>query len=232
MRVLTLEGSGRIYTSRVYLVLGDWSSLEDVNTLVDVGQDPAVLESIQAAPTGVGKTRVERVILTHGHYDHCALLPVIRKMFHPEVLAFTRTLLGVDRILRDGDKLRLGDSRFEVLHTPGHSSDSICLYNAADGVLFAGDTPLLISSPGGTYESSYVRALERLCQRDIRRIYFGHGNPLIGDSNRRLRQTLEIVRESRAAPPPLVSRLRPVRREGGQTAGSGENFLSARPPEN
>ena len=40
MRIVTLENSGRIYTSQVYLVLGDTSRLEDVNTLVDVGQDP------------------------------------------------------------------------------------------------------------------------------------------------------------------------------------------------
>ena len=37
MRIVTLENSGEVYTSQVYLVLGDSSRLEDVNTLVDVG---------------------------------------------------------------------------------------------------------------------------------------------------------------------------------------------------
>ena len=37
MRIVTLESSGRMYTSQVYLVLGDASQLGDVNTLVDVG---------------------------------------------------------------------------------------------------------------------------------------------------------------------------------------------------
>ena len=50
----------------------------DVNTLVDVGQDPAILASIERAPTGVGKWPVEQVVLTHSHSDHCALLPQIR----------------------------------------------------------------------------------------------------------------------------------------------------------
>ena len=86
MRVVTLENSGRMYTSQVYLVLGDASQLEDVNTLVDVGQDPAILASIDKAPTGVGKWPVEQVVLTHSHSDHCALLPQVRAVFHPRVL--------------------------------------------------------------------------------------------------------------------------------------------------
>ena len=62
MRVVTLENSGRVYTSNVYLVLGDRSQLEDVNTLVDVGADPAILASIERAPTGIGKWAVEQVV--------------------------------------------------------------------------------------------------------------------------------------------------------------------------
>ena len=77
MRILTLQNSGRIYTSEVYLVLGDNSRIEDVNTLVDVGQDPTIFTDLGRAPTGVGKWAVEQVVLTHGHSDHCALLPRI-----------------------------------------------------------------------------------------------------------------------------------------------------------
>ena len=44
------------------------------------------------------------------------------------------------QILRDGDRLDLGGRELTVLHTPGHSPDSICLLDERDGVLFAGDT--------------------------------------------------------------------------------------------
>jgi glyoxylase-like metal-dependent hydrolase (beta-lactamase superfamily II) len=178
MRILTLENSGLVYTSQAYLVLGESSRLEDLNTLVDPGQDPAILASIGGAPTGVGKWPVEQVVLTHGHSDHCALLPRICEEFHPKVCAFSRNIFGVDRLLRDGDTIRMGDEDFEVIHTPGHSSDSICLYNEREGVLFAGDSPLLIASPGGTYEAGFLAALDKLCARDVRRIFFGHGAPL------------------------------------------------------
>ena len=199
MRIVTLENSGQVYTSQVYLVLGDAGRLEDVNTLVDVGQDPAILESIARAPTGVGKWPVEQVVLTHSHSDHCALLPRIREAFHPKVFAFSPGVGGVDCLLRDGDTIRMGDRDFEVIHTPGHSSDSICLYNEAEGVLFAGDSPLLITSPEETHEAGFLAALDKLCARDIRRIYFGHGAPLTERPNERLRESQRMAARSPAA---------------------------------
>jgi glyoxylase-like metal-dependent hydrolase (beta-lactamase superfamily II) len=193
MRIVTLENSGQVYTSQVYLVLGDASRLEDVNTLVDVGQDPAILASLGRAPTGVGKWPVDQVVLTHGHSDHCALLPRIREAFHPKVFAFSGNIEGVDCLLRDGDTIKMGDEYFEVIHTPGHSSDSVCLYSKAKGVLFAGDSPLLIGSPEETYEAGFVAALEKMCSRDVRRICFGHGAPLTERCNERLRESLNMA---------------------------------------
>jgi glyoxylase-like metal-dependent hydrolase (beta-lactamase superfamily II) len=199
MRIVILENSGEIYTCQVYLVLGSNSRLEDVNTLVDVGQDPAVLASVDRAPTGVGKWPVEQVVLTHGHYDHSALLPQVRAAFHPKVFAFSPNIDGVDCLLRDGDAIKMGDEYFEIIHMPGHSSDSICLYNAVEGVLFAGDSPLLIGSPDGTYEAGFLAALEKICARDVRRIYFGHGPPLTEQCNERLRETQRMATGSRQA---------------------------------
>jgi glyoxylase-like metal-dependent hydrolase (beta-lactamase superfamily II) len=196
VRVISLEGSGNTYTSNVYLVLGSWSGLDDVNTLVDVGQDPAVLAGVEDAPTGVGKTRVEQVILTHGHFDHCSLLPTVIDRYHPSVLAYPPGVEGVNALLADGDEVRLGDQRFTVLHTPGHTEDSICLYCKAEGVLFSGDMPLAINTSGGSYEDGFVSALAHLCALDVRTIYFGHGNPLREGCNRRLRLTLRNVEES------------------------------------
>ena len=199
MRIVTLENSGRVYTCEVYLVLGGASRLDDVNTLVDVGQDPAILASIERAPTGVGKWAVEQVVLTHCHSDHCALLPQIREAFHPKVLAFCPNIDGVTGLLRDGDAVKMGDEVFEVIHTPGHSSDSVCFYNQTEGVLFAGDTPLLITSPTGTYETGFLAALEKLCARDVRRIYFGHGAALSERCNERLRESHRVATGSPAA---------------------------------
>jgi glyoxylase-like metal-dependent hydrolase (beta-lactamase superfamily II) len=44
------------------------------------------------------------------------------------------------RLLEDGDELDLGGRRLQVMHTPGHSPDCICLLDAQNGLLFGGDT--------------------------------------------------------------------------------------------
>jgi glyoxylase-like metal-dependent hydrolase (beta-lactamase superfamily II) len=199
MRIVTLVNSGQMYTSQAYLVLGDVSQLGDVNTLVDVGTDPAIFASIERAPTGPGKWAVEQVVLTHSHSDHCALLPQICAAFHPLVLAFSPSLPGVDAPLHDGEMIRMGDRVFEVIYSPGHSSDSICLYNEAEGVLFAGDSPLLIRSREGNYEAGFLATLEKLCVRDVRRIYFGHGPPLTDRCKERLRESQRLAASGVAA---------------------------------
>lgn len=196
MKIINLTENNGVYTCNVYLVLGTWNGMQDVNTLVDVGRDPHVIERIESAATGVGKKRVEQVVLTHSHYDHAANLPLIRKAFHPIVCAFSSSLEGVDIILNGGESLQLGDRTFEVIHSPGHSHDSICLYCEQDRTLFAGDTTLIVQSVGGTYEEGYIYALEMLRRRNIQAIYFGHGQPLLENCNSILRNTLKNVKES------------------------------------
>lgn len=196
MKILNLTANSKMYTANAYLVTGTWNAIDDVNTLVDVGRDPSVIEKINNASTGVGKQRVEQVVLTHSHYDHASLLPLVREAFKPVVYAFSASLEGVDHLLKDGIGLKIGDRIFQVIHTPGHSSDSICLYCEEDGVLFAGDTPIIIQSAGGNYEDGFVRALEMLCRRDIRSIYFGHGVPLLDNCNAKIRFSLDNARKS------------------------------------
>ena len=184
-----------IYSCNVYLIRGDWNRIKDVNTLIDVGNDSAVIDRIRATPTGVGKKAIDQVILTHGHFDHAALLPAIREAFNPVVYAHS-TFVEADRILEDWQTLRCGDRKFEVIRTPGHSSDSICLYCQEDGALFVGDSPVIITSTDGSYEENFIRALARICRKDVRAIYFGHGDPLLNDCNARLRSSLRNIRKS------------------------------------
>lgn len=196
MKILNLFSKNGIFPCNVYFVLGNSNAIDDVNTLVDVGRDPAVIEKIDKASTGVGKHRVEQVVLTHSHYDHANLLPQIHKKYHPEVCAYSTSLEGVDRLLRDGETLKMGDAVFEVIYTPGHSNDSICLYCQSDGVLFAGDSNIIVQTTGGTYEEGFVDALIRLARKNIKAIYFGHGDPLLNDCNAKIRYSLKMVQKS------------------------------------
>jgi glyoxylase-like metal-dependent hydrolase (beta-lactamase superfamily II) len=195
MKIRNLSTRDQIYTSNVYLVTGTRNAIADKNTLVDVGRDPAILEDLMSASTGVGKKRVEQVILTHSHYDHVSLLPQIRELFSPVVYAAASSLSGVDIVLKGGEHLLLGDRECEVIPTPGHSHDSICLYCADDAVLFAGDTPLIIRNSDATYAPEFIHAFEMICSRNVAAIYFGHGPPLLTDCNAVLARSLRNAKE-------------------------------------
>ncbi len=222
MRLIRLEGKNdKVYTCNVFLITGEWKRLEDVNTLIDVGADPSILETLDRANTGVGKRKVERVILTHGHSDHTSILPLIRQVYNPEVLAFSPYLDGVDRVLSNGEKIRCGDRDFEVVHTPGHTEDSISLLCEEEGVIFVGDSPVIIHSVGGTYSPDFVATMKRLCTRNIEKIYFGHGNPVCQGARQQLTDSLRIIRES--------IRLHASLQKGGEQAKEQDRCLC--PPE-
>ncbi|MBF0559698.1 MAG: MBL fold metallo-hydrolase [Nitrospirae bacterium] len=193
MRVIQLKNNKDIYSSNVYLVLGDWNKLDDMNTLVDVGASGHICKEINALSTGVGKIPVNRVAITHGHFDHIGVLPLIKQKYDPTVFAYGLAE-GVDFLLADGQMIRMGDRDFEVIHTPGHSSDSICLYCKDEKVLFSGDVPIQILSPGGTYETSFVNALERLAALRMETIYPGHGSPIADNAEETIQHTLTIVK--------------------------------------
>ena len=76
MKVTLLKKNPNIYTCNAYLVRGNWNAISDVNTLIDIGTDSYIYEELQTISTGVGKRRVEQVILTHEHFDHASGLKI------------------------------------------------------------------------------------------------------------------------------------------------------------
>ncbi|RLB19970.1 MAG: hypothetical protein DRG73_10995 [Deltaproteobacteria bacterium] len=144
----------------------------------------------------MGKKKVEKVVLTHGHYDHVSLLPAIKDEFGPEVYAF-HSFDGVSHALRDGQTLKLAERWFEVIHTPGHTSDSICLYCEQDAVLFSGDTSLIITTTDVSYQDGFISALERIARKNITAIYPGHGDPINFRVKQSIYASLDNVRKGK-----------------------------------
>lgn len=180
MRIIPLRKNDKTYSCNSYLILGDWNRVEDVNTLIDPGTDGFVLAEIAQLSTGFGKVAVEQVILTHNHFDHAAGVMAIKERYPARVLAFIDGP-GVDELLPDGHFVKAGNDFLEVIHTPGHSSDSICLYAHSAKALFSGDTQLKSHQPGEEYTREYVAGLLKLAGRPIENVYSGHDGPLTRD---------------------------------------------------
>ncbi len=123
--------------------------------VVDPGGDaPAILEALK----DVQAKEVAALVCTHGHWDHVAAAPdLAREVGAPIVLHEADLPLFLagggaswfglprptfpqpDRLVKEGDQIALGRLAFQVLHTPGHSPGSICLYCEEEGVLLDGD---------------------------------------------------------------------------------------------
>lgn len=149
---------------------------------------------------GAEGAHIRAIILTHGHFDHVIsagrlhditgapvmihaldneMLSDPMKNAYREVFGSDRAFREADATLRDGDILKLGDMRVEVLHTPGHTRGCICLYS--DDILVTGDTLFTdgfgrVDFWGGSH-SDMKRSLLRLNGLDHSlTIYPGHGD--------------------------------------------------------
>jgi glyoxylase-like metal-dependent hydrolase (beta-lactamase superfamily II) len=93
------------------------------------------------------------------------------------------------RLLEDGDVIDLGDRAFAVLHLPGHSPGSIALWEAATGVLFAGDTVYdgpLVDDCYHSVVDDYLASLERLRPLPVLTVHGGHFASFGADRYRQL----------------------------------------------
>lgn len=155
------------------------------------------------------------IVSSHGHWDHIgdnaavaehtgakvAVHPLdAHRLTDPKPLyapfEIPPSVPAVD--LAEGGEIRFGEIRLRVLHTPGHTEGSVCLYDADHGRLFSGDT-LFAGSwgrtdfPGGD-EDAMAASLARLSElEDPVRVFPGHGaDTTIG----RERPWLELVRDT------------------------------------
>jgi glyoxylase-like metal-dependent hydrolase (beta-lactamase superfamily II) len=118
------------------------------------------------------------VINTHHHGDHTAGNEDFRSDFGAKVVAHRLSNVDKDVSVDDGDVIKVGGVALKVIHTPGHSQDSICLL--AENKLLTGDILFVgecgrTDLPGGSATDMYYSLFDKLMKLDDRiKVYPGH----------------------------------------------------------
>jgi glyoxylase-like metal-dependent hydrolase (beta-lactamase superfamily II) len=156
-----------------------------------MGAAPALVERVAA-----NGLRLQVIGNSHGHVDHIFDNAALKResgaplAIHPDdayrldgsnTYGFSVEASVAEQELRDGEQLRIGDLVFDVLHTPGHTEGSVCLYEERRALLLSGDVLFAGSYgrtdlPGGS-DAAMVASLSRLLEQipPSVRVLPGHG---------------------------------------------------------
>jgi glyoxylase-like metal-dependent hydrolase (beta-lactamase superfamily II) len=147
------------------------------------------------------KLQVKQIVITHAHIDHVGGAMKLRALTNAPILlnqndyALLKMLdvqatwigvappgdVAIEASIGDGESLQTGNLSAKVMHTPGHTEGSVCLYFPAEKLLIAGDTLFAGSIgrtdlPGGSFEKIMRSLRDRvLTLPDETVVIPGHG---------------------------------------------------------
>lgn len=191
--VFMIPGRGK--SSHSYVIKGSRG-----NVLIDSGLDsnfPYLQDSL--ASIGIKVRDINIVINTHEHFDHIGANRYFQESAIIAAHRFAANKMALnDRFVtlyKSGDinelslhvhlwlesksRIDLGDFTLDIIHTPGHTSGSICIYEPEKKFMFTGDTLFaggilsFIAESGSL--GDYINSLRILETRRIKEIYPGHG---------------------------------------------------------
>jgi glyoxylase-like metal-dependent hydrolase (beta-lactamase superfamily II) len=194
--MIVISNSGGIAHTNAYLVADETTNKAVIFDAPDHTVAPLIAEAIERGWEVIG------LWLTHGHFDHIAdhalvtdAFPDARVLIHrldePKLLRpnsaffplpFSIAPRRADGYLEDGQELRIGSVKVQVIHTPGHAPGHVMFHFPDDGFLIGGDliimgavgrTDLPDSDP--TVLDASIRKVMRLA--GATRLLGGHGSP-------------------------------------------------------
>ena len=174
--------------------------------LIDAGVTPMAVSKY--------RDRIKKIVLTHCHFDHIAHAQEIAQMCGARVYIHEADAPGLSddtrnlsmhfaahspgivpyQVIHDGDRI----DGFLVVHTPGHTPGSICLYDGDNKDLISGDTVFTdggfgrFDFPGGSL-AALTRSLSRLSELEVNGLFPGHGEPVRERGSRHIQAACELI---------------------------------------
>jgi len=194
-------------------ILGDETSREAI--VVDPGDEiPRILQVLERH-----RLTVKQIVVTHAHIDHIAGAHRLKQLTGAPILYNQRDLplvammeeqagwIGVrtptvsapDDSLEDGDTVAVSGISGNVIHTPGHTEGSLCLYLPQHSLLLAGDTLFAGSIgrtdlPGGNTGKILASIRERILPLpEGTRVIAGHGKATTIGAEKKLNPFLQDI---------------------------------------
>ena len=170
------------------LELGPWGT----NTYIVICQkthDSLLIDAPGDAQVIIDRlksTNPKYILMTHNHMDHIGALSELHSKLKITLAAHALDAGNLpsspERLLNDGDTLSLGNLKFEVLYTPGHTGGSLCF--KFGHYLISGDT-IFSEGPGKTRSpADFKQIVKSITEKifvlpDDTQIYPGHGDSTV-----------------------------------------------------
>ncbi|MHA2499102.1 MAG: MBL fold metallo-hydrolase [Candidatus Hodarchaeales archaeon] len=192
---LVWQGLGKGFDCNAFLIKGSQKTI-----LVDSGTHGAA-EQIEQF---ISNFQVSAIVLTHGHLDHVggaahAVQQINVPIWTSKFTAERLPAIEIERQVRDGDIVDLGDIAFEVLQTPGHTAGSICLYEPKRHWLFSGDTVFADGSFGRTdlvsgSSPQLIASLQKLASLPVEALFPGHMRSVLSNGSEHIAESHQIAK--------------------------------------
>jgi len=175
--------------------------VEDDDTSEGIVIDPSWdLEKVQEIITRKN-IEIKYIVNTHHHFDHTLGNQGMVDFTGAQIVQHENSELQKDIAVKDNDVIKFGNSELKVLHTPGHSKDSICLIG--DGKIFSGDTLFVgtcgrVDLPGGSARELFHSFFDVLYGLDDNLVlYSGHNYGLTSISTIGNEKSTNLVLQKR-----------------------------------
>ncbi|HIH46561.1 MAG TPA: MBL fold metallo-hydrolase [Candidatus Nitrosotenuis sp.] len=145
--------------------------------------------------------KIKFIVNTHHHFDHTIGNETMHQETGAPIVQYKTSTIKHDIEVSDGDKIKFGQSELLVIHTPGHSKDSMCL--VGDGKIFSGDTLFVgtcgrVDLPGGDAKELYHSLVNILSKMDDSLVmYPGHNYGSSPSSTLGLQKKMNFVMQPR-----------------------------------